>query len=67
MEGFLTPINDLFPKHLYKTKNRMILAAVYCSISFLLGLSMVTQVSVITITEVEHVTCTSTLQNVVAA
>lgn len=43
VEAILTPINDLFPKHLYKTRNRMIVGALYCGISFLIGLCMVTE------------------------
>ena len=46
VHGFLTVVYDNFPKHLYKTKNKMIVGAVYCSLSFLIGLSMVTEVSV---------------------
>ena len=45
VEGILTPIKDLFPKQLYRPKSRMFLAAGYCGIAFLLGLSMVTQVN----------------------
>nr|WLN44335.1 NTT3 [Sinonovacula rivularis] len=43
VEGFLTPIMDMFPRHLYKMKNRILLTGVYCLLNFLLGLSMVTE------------------------
>lgn len=45
VEAFITPIQDLFPKYLRKPYRREILAAVYCFVSFLIGLSMVTNVS----------------------
>ena len=44
VQGLLTVVYDKFPQHLYKTKNKMIVGAVYCSLSFLIGLSMVTEV-----------------------
>lgn len=43
VEGFLTPVLDGFPNILYGMKNRMIFTAVYCAVSFLIGLSMVTE------------------------
>lgn len=43
VEGFLTPVYDLFPRTLYKPKNKMLFSAAYCIISFLLGLCMVTE------------------------
>ncbi|XP_045166598.2 sodium- and chloride-dependent GABA transporter 1-like [Mercenaria mercenaria] len=43
VEGFLTPVFDGFPDVLYGMKNRMLLTAVYCAGSFLLGLCMVTE------------------------
>ena len=46
VEGFLTPIYDMFPRHLYKSRNKMILAAVYCIVSFCIGLCMVTEVRI---------------------
>jgi len=44
VEGFLTPLYDMFPRLMYRPKSRMVTAAVYCAVSFLLGLAMVTQV-----------------------
>ncbi|XP_052780318.1 sodium- and chloride-dependent GABA transporter 2-like isoform X2 [Mya arenaria] len=43
VEGLLTPLYDLFPKQMYRPRNRMLSSALYCAISFLLGLTMVTQ------------------------
>ncbi|XP_060572915.1 sodium- and chloride-dependent GABA transporter 1-like [Ruditapes philippinarum] len=43
VEGFLTPVFDGFPDVLYGMKNRMIVTAIYCAASFLIGLCMVTE------------------------
>ncbi|XP_060569045.1 sodium- and chloride-dependent taurine transporter-like [Ruditapes philippinarum] len=43
VEALLAPIIDAYPKYLYKKRNRMILTAVYCTFSFLVGLSMITE------------------------
>ncbi|KAL5021959.1 hypothetical protein ScPMuIL_001114, partial [Solemya velum] len=43
VEAFVTSIKDIFPKYLYKTKWRMLFVAVYCFVSYLFGLSMVTR------------------------
>ncbi|WAR26785.1 S6A13-like protein [Mya arenaria] len=43
VEGLLTPLYDLFPKQMYRPRNRMWSSALYCGVSFLLGLTMVTQ------------------------
>ena len=36
----------MFPRHLYKSRNKMMLAAVYCIVSFCIGLCMVTEVRI---------------------
>lgn len=45
VEGQITSIVDLFPSVLRKGYRREIFIAVVCSISYLLGLAMVTKVS----------------------
>ena len=45
MEGLITAIVDEFPHILRRRGNREIFIAIYCFISFLVGISMVTQVS----------------------
>lgn len=43
-EGFLTPVYDMFPHMLYGSNyKRMFVSAVYCFVSFLIGLCMVTE------------------------
>ena len=44
-EGFITSIVDLFPKKLRKGYNREIFIALTCFVSYLVALSMVTNVS----------------------
>lgn len=44
VEGFLTPVFDGFPNVLYGMRNRIVFTAIYCAVSFLIGLSMVTEV-----------------------
>ena len=44
VESFVTHFVDLFPKQLYRRRGRMIFAAMYCAISYLIGLTMVTKV-----------------------
>lgn len=43
VEAILTPLQDRFPRLLYKPRNRMIFVAAYCMGCYLVGLSMVTQ------------------------
>lgn len=43
VEGFLTPVFDAFPKQLYGMKSRMITTAIYCIVSYVIGLCMVTE------------------------
>ncbi|XP_053407541.1 sodium- and chloride-dependent taurine transporter-like isoform X2 [Mercenaria mercenaria] len=43
VEAFLAPIIDAFPQYLYRKRNRMILTAVYCLLSYLIGLTMLTE------------------------
>ena len=45
MEGLITAIVDEFPHILRRRGNREIFIAIYCLISFLVGISMVTEVS----------------------
>lgn len=47
MEGFFTAIIDEWPKYLRKSPNREIFIAVVSTISYLVGLSMVTEVSIL--------------------
>ena len=47
VEGFITNVVDSFPKRFNTAKSRMILVGVYCIVSFLLGLCMVSRVSYI--------------------
>ncbi|KAJ8303500.1 hypothetical protein KUTeg_019896 [Tegillarca granosa] len=42
-EAFITTVSDFFPEQLYNKKGRMIFVAAYCSVSYLLGLPMVTR------------------------
>ncbi|XP_021364484.1 sodium- and chloride-dependent taurine transporter-like isoform X2 [Mizuhopecten yessoensis] len=43
VEAVITPILDMFPKHLNKPWHRMAVTAVYCVGAFLIGLSMTTK------------------------
>lgn len=43
VESVVAHISDMFPRHLYKTKGRMILTAVLCCLWFTMGLSMVSR------------------------
>ncbi|XP_045190206.2 sodium- and chloride-dependent creatine transporter 1-like [Mercenaria mercenaria] len=43
VEALLAPIIDAFPQYLYRKRNRMILTAVYCVVTYFLGLSMLTE------------------------
>ncbi|XP_060551553.1 sodium- and chloride-dependent taurine transporter-like [Ruditapes philippinarum] len=43
LEAFVAPVIDAFPGYLYKKRNRMIFTAVYCIVTYLLGLSMLTE------------------------
>lgn len=44
VESIVTYITDMFPKHLRGGHRREILTAAYCTLSFLIGLTMVTNV-----------------------
>jgi len=44
VEAFLTPFMDMFPRTLYKPRNRMIFVGVYCLLCSIIGLSLVSQV-----------------------
>ena len=48
MEGLITAIVDEFPHILRRRGNREIFIAIYCFLSFLVGISMVTEVNSIT-------------------
>ncbi|XP_053408806.1 sodium- and chloride-dependent taurine transporter-like isoform X2 [Mercenaria mercenaria] len=43
VEGFLTPVYDMFPHILYKPMNKVIVSGIYCAVSFVIGLCMVTE------------------------
>ncbi|XP_045164234.2 sodium- and chloride-dependent GABA transporter 2-like [Mercenaria mercenaria] len=43
VEGFLTPVFDGFPQVLHGMRTRMAVTAVYCAVSFFLGLCIVTE------------------------
>ena len=45
VESFITTLIDYFPQYLRRPYRREIFAAVYCFVSFLIGLSMITNVS----------------------
>ena len=45
MEGLITAIVDEFPHLLRRKGNREIFIAIYCVISFLVGIALVTEVS----------------------
>ena len=47
MEGLITAIVDEFPHILRRRGNREIFIAIYCFLSFLVGLSMVTEVNTV--------------------
>ena len=44
VEGFVTAIVDMFPNQLRRDKRREIFIALVCFVSFLIGLTMVTNV-----------------------
>ncbi|KAL4226709.1 Sodium- and chloride-dependent creatine transporter 1 [Mactra antiquata] len=43
VEAFVTPILDRWPRTLYKSRNRMLIVGLYCVVSFLAGLLLVTE------------------------
>ena len=51
VEGFLTPILDIFPNVLYKRRNRTLAVAGYCCLCFVIGLCFVTQVCICIMTQ----------------
>ncbi|KAK3083343.1 hypothetical protein FSP39_020166 [Pinctada imbricata] len=43
VESFVTHFVDIFPRYLYKRSGRMIFTGVYCAVSYIIGLTMVTK------------------------
>ncbi|KAK3082797.1 hypothetical protein FSP39_005526 [Pinctada imbricata] len=43
VESFVTHFIDIFPRYLYKRSGRMIFTGVYCAVSYIVGLTMVTK------------------------
>ncbi|KAK3082660.1 hypothetical protein FSP39_001726 [Pinctada imbricata] len=43
VESFVTHFVDIFPRYLYKRSGRMIFTGIYCAVSYIIGLTMVTK------------------------